>query len=147
MTGVKDGGFVMAWQSVNGDNLGVFLRRFRGDNGSVVGGDINVHPATAISQSQPALAPFPDGGGFIAMWHDGGAPSEGIYAQAFKANGQRLESKFRVNSSDSNGQLQPAVAAWTGGRFIAVWTSIDQDGSSDGVYGQRFSMPSAAVAP
>ena len=54
--------------------------------------------------------------------------------------------EFRINTTTANNQNQPAVAARTNGDFVAVWTSRNQDGALEGVYGQRFSMPSVKTA-
>jgi hypothetical protein len=40
----------------------------------------------------------------------------------------------------------PSVAAFSGGDFVVVWTSVGQDGSLDGVYGQRFQVIGVAPA-
>jgi hypothetical protein len=37
-------------------------------------------------------------------------------------------------------QNLPAVATDTSGNFVVVWESNSQDGSSDGVFGQRYSQ-------
>ena len=63
-----------------------------------------------------------------------------------KANGQKLDVEFRINTTTANNQNQPAVAARTNGDFVAVWTSRNQDGALEGVYGQRFSLPTAKTA-
>lgn len=61
-------------------------------------------------------------------------------AQSFGAQG----SEFQVNSYTTNFQSYPAVAVAPGGAFMMVWESGGQDGSSYGIFGQRYD---AAEAP
>jgi len=44
----------------------------------------------------------------------------------------------QVNSTTSSNQDDPAVASLSGGGYVVVWESYNQDGSYDGVFGQRF---------
>jgi hypothetical protein len=46
--------------------------------------------------------------------------------------------EFRVNSSVPNQQYRPRVAANSSVNFVVVWMSYPQDGSSGGIFGQRF---------
>ncbi len=48
-------------------------------------------------------------------------------------------SEFQVNTYTSSEQQNPAIAMDAEGNFVVVWESKNQDGSSYGVYGQRFS--------
>jgi hypothetical protein len=61
-------------------------------------------------------------------------------AQSFGAQG----TEFQVNSYTTNFQSYPAVAVAPGGAFMVVWESGGQDGSSYGIFGQRYD---AAGAP
>jgi hypothetical protein len=47
--------------------------------------------------------------------------------------------EFRVNTYLPHLQYSPSVAALGDGGFVVAWQSDDQDGSSTGIYGQRFS--------
>jgi hypothetical protein len=46
--------------------------------------------------------------------------------------------EFQVNSFTPSYQYEPKVAADGSGNFVVVWTSIFQDGSVHGVFGQRY---------
>ena len=46
--------------------------------------------------------------------------------------------EFQVNSYTTDSQLWPFVTDLKNSDFIIGWTSVDQDGSSDGVYCQLF---------
>ncbi|MEM8677989.1 MAG: putative Ig domain-containing protein [Planctomycetota bacterium] len=51
-----------------------------------------------------------------------------------------------VNQQTRGVQSSSSVAALDDGGFVAVWTSVGQDGSSTGVYGQRYDATGAKVA-
>jgi hypothetical protein len=57
-----------------------------------------------------------------------------------------LASEFQVNSYTSGEQSYARVAADADGDFVVVWMSYAQDGSYNGVFGQRYSSAGAALA-
>jgi hypothetical protein len=56
-----------------------------------------------------------------------------------------LGSEFRVNTFTPAGQIYPSVASDVNGNFVVAWSSYVQDGSSYGVFGQRFNASGAPV--
>ena len=79
-------------------------------------------------------------GNFVAVWtsssQDGS--SGGIFGQRYDASGAPLGPEFRVNAYTPASQSYPAIAADSSGNFVVVWQSDSQDGSSGGVFGQRY---------
>src|SRR2546430_13925526 len=55
-----------------------------------------------------------------------------------------LGPEFRVNTFNANAQGEPAVASDADGDFVMAWESYAQDGSSFGVYAQRYNAAGAA---
>ena len=53
--------------------------------------------------------------------------------------------EFRVNTTTANNQDLPSAAGVGDGGFVVTWTSFGQDGSGNGVYGQRFNATGARV--
>src|SRR6185503_18723587 len=47
-------------------------------------------------------------------------------------------SEFRVNTSTEGEELSPSVATDENGNFVVVWQNLGQEGSSYGIFGQRF---------
>jgi hypothetical protein len=147
--GLDDGGFVVAWQSAaqDGSGLGIFAQRYSvaGANTPKAGTQFPVNTATALDQSEPSVAAFPDGG-FVVTWtsanQDGSAT--GVFAQVYRTDGARVGAEFRVNTTTAKNQSQPSAAAFSARDFVVVWTSEDQDGSLDGVFGQRFNVVDVA---
>jgi Ca2+-binding RTX toxin-like protein len=144
---LADGGFVAAWASYgqDGSHYGVYAQRF-GEDGAAEGAELPVNTYTPGLQSRPAVAGLA-GGGFVVTWvsaaQDGS--SYGDYGQRFDDSGARVGGELRLNATTAGAQYAPSVAALGGGGFVAVWTSEGQDGSGDGVYGQRFGPDGGAA--
>jgi hypothetical protein len=140
VAGLDDGGLVVAWQSALEDSsgLGIYAQRYK-SNGAKFGAPFLVNTRTALDQSQPSAAAFADGG-FVIAWTSNGQDGSGmgVYAQVYGATNARENIEFRANTMITDQQYQPSVAAFALGNFVVVWTSRNQDGSLEGVYGQRF---------
>ena len=61
------------------------------------------------------------------------------------AAAQLLGPEFQVNSYTPSGQADPSAAAIGQGYFVVAWQSYTQDGSSLGVFGQRFKSTGSPV--
>ncbi len=134
------GSFVVVWESYSqdGSSFGVFGQRFN-SAGSEAGSEFRVNTYTTGSQNYPAVAA--DGsGGFVVAWQSQGQDGSayGVFGQRFDSAGSRVGSEFQVNSFATDDQTRPAVAADSSGNFVVAWNSLDEDGSSWGVFGQRF---------
>jgi Ca2+-binding RTX toxin-like protein len=134
-----DGGFVVAWLD-NGQS-GLFARRYLA-NGNATGGEFRIKTlGTGFSLDAAGLTT----GGFVVAWHaatDG--EGVGIFARRFDATGTAVGNPFLVNTNTAGAQWYAAVAAQGGGAFVVAWASDPQDGSSSGVYAQRFTSAGAA---
>jgi hypothetical protein len=64
-------------------------------------------------------------------------PSDGwdIFGRVFGSDGNPKVSDFRINTYTYGDQFRPQVASLGQSHFV-VWTSLQQDGSREGVYGQ-----------
>jgi hypothetical protein len=140
---LANGHFVIAWDIVGQDlDLeGVYTQLFYGDGiPLVLGGDSPVNSYFSGSQLAPSVAAL-ENGNYIIAWQSNGqdGSSYGVYAQRFDGNGTtRLGAEFRVNSYTNSSQAAPSMAALANNSFIVAWESDGQDGSSYGVYAQRF---------
>ncbi len=135
---LANGGHIVVWTSDNGpaNKTDVIGQRFDAA-GARIGPEFFVNTTLADSQSAPALAAN-GSGAFVVAWvsenQDGSG--RGIYLQRYDAQGQRLGSEMRVNTSIAGDQTAPAVAIDASGAVVAAWTSADGDGL--GVFAQRF---------
>ena len=153
------GNFVVVSSINKGDLVG---QRFDGSStpvGSqfVVGGH-TVSGTVTTWPDHPAIV-MSSAGDFVVVWDvdlyssypGGGRPQDttlNVYGQRFDKSASKVGSRFQVNTytSASNVGL-PAIAADRGGNFVVVWKTYFQDGSSDGVFGQRFDSSAAKVGP
>jgi hypothetical protein len=127
------GDFVITW-SVPGS--GVVARRYNAA-GQAQGAQFLVDSVTAGSQ-WPSVAMDP-AGDFVVAWHVNGADGSGygVLAQRYNAAGIPQDSIFQVNTYTTGPQGWPHVAMDAAGDFVINWDSI-QDGSSYGIYAQRY---------
>ena len=72
----------------------------------------------------------------------------GFLAATLSARAQiPLTGEIRVNTYTSFDQRRPRIAADSNGGFVILWDSQNQDGSSNGVYAQRFDRSVAPFGP
>jgi hypothetical protein len=134
-----DGRFVVVWQSYtqDGGDWGVFGQRYDA-GGAHLGAEFRVNAHTTGSQFEPDVA-VDAAGHFVVVWssyQDGSG--FGIYGQRYDASGAPRGSEFRVNSYTTSFQRFPRVGIDPVGNFVVIWQSFTQDGSSFGVFGQRY---------
>lgn len=98
-----------------------------------------VNSYTTGIQFQPAAARLVDGR-LVFAWaseqQDGS--SWETYFKLFTADTLPITGDIRANTTTTDSQLSPVVAALRDGGFVIIWESNLQDGSREGVFGQRF---------
>jgi hypothetical protein len=137
------GNFVVVWVSnypYGGNNNWILERRFA-SSGAPLGPPFQVNTYVTNYQTDPAVASDASGN-FVVVWRSEGqdGSSDGVFGQRFAGNGTPAGSEFRVNTFTTAGQTFPSVAADSLGNFRVVWQSDAQDGSSWGIFGQRYNM-------
>lgn len=143
-----DGDTVIAWSEYREgyDILNVFAQRFSAA-GVAQGAEFRVNTTTTNPQSLPSVA-MDAAGNFVIAWAGYGGPDasdHGIFAQRFDAGGRPLKREFRINDQPINGVTGLAMAMDPDGDFAVTWDSADGDGSSYGVFAQRFSASADRV--
>jgi len=110
------------------------------------GAEFQINTFTIDSQGYPQICAGTSGN-FVVTWEsrgqDGG--SNAVIARRFGSDGQPLGGEFQVNTYTSGNQQFPSIACDDGGNFVVVWEGRQQDGSSYGVFGQRFSSDGDAL--
>jgi hypothetical protein len=145
VSGLSNGGFVVSWTSGDGNGFGIYGQRFD-SSGTKVGGEFRVNTYTDNEQMYSSVASL-DGGGFGITWESSGqdGSSSGIYGQRYDSSGAMVGGEFQVNTYTYYPQTQPSVAGLSDGGFVVTWESYEQDGSSWGIYGQRFDSSGTKV--
>ncbi len=151
-----DDGFSVVWSNFNISRLEILAQRF-----DAAGWRVGAPALLSLEQgfhdpSAPAVAVAPSGG-LLVLWAgvDQRGPDAGVRARLFDAAWRPAGDPFEVNTYTQWSQTEPSVAVDGRGNFTAVWSSGEdqlvpteppggeyqgQDGSSFGVYGQRFSL-------
>ncbi len=165
---LKNGGFVVAWVSeqerssfnlsgidnTNGSLPAVVglpsvdvYARFYNSNGVAQGNEFLVNTDNK-SCSNPGVAVASDGK-FMVTWaaRDASNLTNGwdIYARAFSSAGVG-GATVQVNSYVYGDQYAPRISA-IDGDYLIVWTSLGQDGSREGVFGQFVHEDGSLVGP
>jgi hypothetical protein len=143
------GNLVVVWSSYGQDDseFGIFGQRFDA-SGAAVGPEFQVNTYTAGRQYLPSVT-VGSPGDFVVVWMSIGqdGSQQGVFGQRYAASGVPLGPEFRVNTYTTGYQYSPDVGADSAGNFTVVWASDGQDGSSYGVFGQRYASSGMAVGP
>ena len=166
--GLPDGGFIINWTNnsgLDGSGNGVFGQRFDA-SGATVGGEFQVNTLTSSNQDQSDVTALmgPNAGKWVSVWHSetsagaGDGNGSGVIGQIFEADGTTPTGEFVINTETLSEQDAPQLIALADGGFFAVWQSTSTtfdpmvgtipptaDGSSNGVFGQRFDATGAAA--
>jgi hypothetical protein len=130
-----DGDFVVTWQT-DSDGIRIKARRYNAA-GAPIGNEFTV----SSNESQMPHVSMAGDGRFVVAW--GWQPDgsqNGIFARPYDAAGNPRGAEFRVNSTTTNNQNLHGVAMNDDGDFVVSWGSGYQDGSSYGVYAQRYAV-------
>ena len=136
----SSGNFVIVWSSntQDGSGLGIFGQRYA-SSGAPLGSEFRVNTFTTSTQARPSVATDASGN-FVVVWHSAGQDDlfYGVFGQRYASSGTPLGPEFRVNTLTTNNQSRPALSADAAGNFVVTWSSLSQDGSGYGVFGQRY---------
>jgi len=140
---LSGGGFVVTWASdLPGGSLG-YTGQIFDSAGAKVGGEFRVNTSNT-SGFQTTSVIGVTGGGFVVTWDAytqvGSTWNWNVYGQVFDSTGKKLGNEVRVNTYTSSDQFGNSLANLSGGSFVVTWVSYGQDGSSEGIYGQIFSL-------
>jgi len=140
ITSLRNGGFVVVWESGDGSGYGIYGQMFD-SNGHKVGSEFRVNTWTTNEQRNPSITSLSNGR-FVVVWESDGQDGSGrsIYAQRFDFNGKKIGSEFRVNTETKRLDEDPVVTSLPDGGFMVVWRHIIPVGFPCRFNGQRFSF-------
>ncbi|MED5461538.1 MAG: calcium-binding protein, partial [Pseudomonadota bacterium] len=152
IAGLKDGGYIVTWESYNHDDpndYDIFAQRY-GASGSAIGDEFQVNTYAPGNQHQPEVTGL-ENGGFFITWYDtsGSSGSRGgsghdVFGQLYDASGSAVGGEILVNGGSTNvvhEEEYPDVTGLADGGFVVTWRADYQDGDSNNVYnvyGQRY---------
>ena len=141
------GNSVVVWTSFgqDGSTAGVYAQRFNA-SGTPLGSEFRVNQSTFGNQIG-AVVTMNSQGDFVVAWASEGQDGSGygVYMRRYNASGTPLGNEPRVNTYAINNQFEVSAAMNDSGNVVIIWTSNGQDGSGDGVYGQRYSASGSPV--
>jgi len=91
----------------------------------------------ASHQERPRVTLL-SGGGAAFVWQSGPDGAQQVMTRTMNASGIFNGDEVAVSLRSDLSQLTPAIAALPNGNYVVVWSSYDQDGSMQGVYGALF---------
>lgn len=143
--GLRNGSFVIAFEYKGFDSEldghGVIVETY-----SVVGSRRSSSTLTFGFEGYPRVAGLTNGRFVVTfMAGDGRRNGYGIFGQLYSGAGARIGSNFRINSTLTGNQALQDVGTLPDGGFVVVWQSLGQDGSLNGIYGQRYNANGARV--
>lgn len=136
---VSEAGGFLVWQdnATDGDGFGISARRLTGNMlGSL--SVFRVNEQGAGDQQNPKVRRLKNGGAVI-VWQGGLLGTQDIFSRFVGADGTFITGDVRVNTYADNQQMNPAVAVLSDGSVVVTWSSFGQDGSMQGIFGQRLS--------
>ena len=158
---LANGNFVVVWVSElqrASASVDVYARIFN-SSGVAAGNEFPVNTSVTNVCANPAVAGSPQGG-FAVVWSQndsvtltagsqyGVQVSAGqtsrslnnwdVFGRAFAVNGTATTAPVRLNTWTYGDQYAPKISAF-GNNYLAVWISLGQDSSWEGIFGQFLS--------
>ncbi|WP_299978197.1 Ig-like domain-containing protein [uncultured Pseudoteredinibacter sp.] len=148
ITALADGGYLVTYLKLSDEaELGfdVFAQRYNAD-GSTAGDSFMVNSYTIADQINSDVIGLSDGG-FVVTWQsrDQDGDLDGIYAQRYDADNNKVGPETQINVYTESNQQRPAISELDDGGYIITWMSNGQDGSGEGVYMRLFNAEGIAV--
>jgi uncharacterized repeat protein (TIGR01451 family) len=138
-----DGDFVVAWTDYyghDGDDDGVYMRRFSADGTALDASDRLVNTATAGRQGAYGVAAAPDGR-FVVLFVDSNTSPKNLYARLYDADGTAQGDPIQVNTGSTNNPYG-GVAMAADGSFVVAWATEAVEGE---VVARRFGADGTAL--
>jgi hypothetical protein len=141
--GASKGAVVWQDNQVDSDGLGIGMQ-WLNEAFSPSFSSFRVNVTEAGNQEHPRVAML-QGDGAVVVWQGGSEVDTDIYARFLSPDGTFMTGEIKVNTYTELLQINPDVAVLADGSVVVVWASFNQDGSYQGVYGQRFTSNGVKV--
>lgn len=117
---LRDGGYVVVWQSTSTDDTGLNIMARRYSAEGVGGPEFMINQTTAGDQWFPVVSALGDG--FVIVWSDQkpGSSEYKLTARRFDANNSG-GSEFQINQTEGDSHITPSVATLNDGGFVVTW--------------------------
>ena len=100
---------------------------------------------TTTRNEFPKITALADGG-YVITWTSSKNGFEDIFARRYDSTGTPVGNATVVNTTTAVSQFDPEITTLTDGGYIITWVSwLQDDGSSYGIYAQRYDATGVAV--
>ena len=140
------GNFVVVWEgerTAGSSVYSIYGQRYD-SSGKAQGGEFLVN-SVASSNDQHATIAMNDSGNFVVTWDRLSGSDTDVQAQRFNSSGVAQGSAISVTSNATYNQDLANVAMDAGGNFVVSWSSLNQDGSSYGIYTRQYDNTGTAL--
>jgi hypothetical protein len=140
------GDYVVTW-STDDPTMGWSVDAQRFDSSGIAQGDpFQVNTTATGNQLYPTVA-MDQAGDFVVTWSSYGQDGDGwgIFGQRYDAQGNPVGREFQINTTTAGDQLYSTVAMDQAGNFVVTWSGFNDDGSGQGIFGQRYDAQGNAV--
>lgn len=137
VTGLKNGGYVVTWESLEGSPQGYVVYGQRYDSlGNTAGDEFQIATSTASNVHYPSVTGLNDGG-YVATWTSEVQDGD-IHGQRYDSLDNTVGAEFQINTSTALKQSISSVTGLKDGGFVVTWTSEVQDVE---IYSNGFHAP------
>ncbi len=142
VTALADGGFVIVWNSDNGNDKTVVAQRY--DSAATpLGPELQVAPPSLFIFDSPSVVGL-NNGEFIVAWIEiNGA----IKARRYTSAGLSMGAEFQLNTTTAGSRSNLDMAALKDGGFVATWTDGSQSGGDTSASAIRARRFDASITP
>ena len=136
---LMDGRLIVCWDSWKQDSSsGGIYAQMLDSNGVKIGDEFQVHTYTYGRQENPVVSSISTGGFFISWLSDQDGSWEGVYAQLFDIDLNKVGNEFRVNDYTYQKQFNQSMIGLPNGNLFICWESFDQDGDLFGIIAKNY---------
>ena len=145
ITTLKNGSYVVTWQSQPDDNdgddetmaPGEIYAQLYSASGTKIGGETLVNTTTSGYQDESRVTALNDGS-YVVTWHGNGVGDDsGIFLQRFNSSGTKVGGETRINTTTAGNQEFSSIAALADGGYLITWESYDANNNPE-IFSQRF---------
>ncbi|MDD7805538.1 MAG: Ig-like domain-containing protein, partial [Endozoicomonas sp. (ex Botrylloides leachii)] len=144
VTALDTGGFMTVWTQQTSDSLsggdgnGYSVKaRIFDEQGNPSGDEFFITTGTLSDQNQASVTTL-DNGDVLVSWRSSHSGKGQVYGRRFNAEGVPQTVEMTLADEVGTGAGEPDITALANGGYLSVWTDWSLDGSSHGIYAQRF---------
>jgi len=124
VTALSGGGYVVAWSNTDSNDTDIELRIYSNGGGLVAGG-ITVGNGGATDENNEVVVTSLNDGGFLVIWDDDEAVTNGLRVQNYSATGVPRGSEFTI-SADNPTDIDAETLG--DGRVLVTWQEVTGGG-------------------